>query len=306
MGTDVLPAGMQVFERGWLSSNNVLLTSPTENVLIDTGYWTHSAQTLALVEHALQGQALQCIVNTHLHSDHCGGNAALQARFPKATTLIPPGLSQAVRTWDQKLLTYEPTGQHCPPFALHGVLTPGSSLTLAEMRWQVHAAPGHDPHAVVLFQPDHSVLISADALWGNGFGVVFPEIDGIAAFEEVRESLDMIESLAPTIVIPGHGAVFTDVSAALARARSRLHQFESNPATHAAYASKVLLKFKLMEWQRISREEAYTWAQQSIYLKQLHECHFATTPFAQWFEGNLLQLEKSNALTLTELEIHNR
>ena len=75
-----LPAAMRVFERGWLSSNNILFTGPGPATLVDTGYLTHAAQTLALVERALDGQPLERLINTHLHSDHCGGNAALQAR----------------------------------------------------------------------------------------------------------------------------------------------------------------------------------------------------------------------------------
>ena len=46
--------------------------------MVDTGYCIHAEQTLALVEAALQGAPLQRIVNTHLHNDHCGGNALLR------------------------------------------------------------------------------------------------------------------------------------------------------------------------------------------------------------------------------------
>jgi glyoxylase-like metal-dependent hydrolase (beta-lactamase superfamily II) len=73
------PPEITVFERGWLSSNNILFTGQHSGAaLVDTGYCTHSAQTLALVQSALGGRPLERILNTHLHSDHCGGNAALQ------------------------------------------------------------------------------------------------------------------------------------------------------------------------------------------------------------------------------------
>jgi hypothetical protein len=35
----------------------------------------------------------------------------------------------------------------------------------------------------VLFEPQ-GASISADALWENGFGVVFPELEGADAFEK--------------------------------------------------------------------------------------------------------------------------
>ena len=53
--------------------------------LVDTGYATHAPQTLALVQQALGARPLDLIVNTHLHSDHCGGNALLQAAWPCRT-----------------------------------------------------------------------------------------------------------------------------------------------------------------------------------------------------------------------------
>ena len=69
---------MRVLERGWVSSNNVLLFDDDQSAtLVDTGYVTHGEQTLALVRHALEGRRLTRIINTHLHSDHCGGNALL-------------------------------------------------------------------------------------------------------------------------------------------------------------------------------------------------------------------------------------
>ncbi|MFM6999523.1 MAG: MBL fold metallo-hydrolase, partial [Limnohabitans sp.] len=72
-----LPPGVTVIERGWLSANNVLLQDADSATLVDSGYVTHRAQTLALVGQALNGRTLDLLVNTHLHSDHCGGNQAL-------------------------------------------------------------------------------------------------------------------------------------------------------------------------------------------------------------------------------------
>src|SRR5438132_689280 len=125
-----LPPGVSVFERGWLSSNNIFFDGRDGFALVDSGYCTHSQQTIALVRQALRGRALDLPLNTHLHSDHCGGNAALQAAFPAMQTRIPPGMAAHVREWDPVALTYVPTGQQCPRFRMDGVLTPGNEITL--------------------------------------------------------------------------------------------------------------------------------------------------------------------------------
>lgn len=300
-----LPAGVTVFERGWLSANNVLMLDEHSATLVDSGYVSHQAQTLALVEHALQGRALDQLANTHLHSDHCGGNQALQARYPTLQTWIPPGLAPEIQAWRDDALSYKPTGQSCPAFTFTDLLQPGESHRWGNMDWEVHAAPGHDPHSVILFAPEHRLLMSADALWQNGFGVVFPELDGIDAFDEVGQTLDLIERLDPAIVIPGHGAVFSDLAPALALARSKLDAFAQNPERHARYGTKVLLKFKLLEWGRISKTEFCAWALQVPYLNDLHQRFGQDHELSTWLDMMLAELARSGALAVHDGVLHD-
>lgn len=289
-----LPPGVTVLERGWLSSNNVVVVGRDRAALVDSGYGTHAAQTLALVERACEGRPLVTLVNTHLHSDHCGGNAALQERHPALRTLIPPGLADAVQRWDEVALTYEPTGQTCPRFRFDDVLVPGSTVLLGDLAWQVHAAPGHDQHSVILFEPESRTLVSADALWENGFGVVFQELEGVRAFEEVAATLDLIGRLSPRMVIPGHGKVFATVAEALARARSRLAAYVADPRRHASHGAKVLLKFKLLELQRCGQEEFLTWAEGTPYLKLVRDRYF-TQPLRAWIATLMEELVAGGA-----------
>lgn len=285
--------GIQFLERGWLSANNtVFVGKKGPTAVVDTGYGAHASQTLSLVRHALTGRTLNHIVNTHLHSDHCGGNALLAEHYPYARIWIPPGQWEAVQQWDPVALTYQPTGQECPPFAAHQRLLPGATIELGDWAWEIHAAPGHDPHSVVLFQPDHRCLISADALWENGFGVVFPELEGEQAFDDVSVTLELIRNLRPAVVIPGHGSVFTDVSAALDRAASRLAQFQSNPDAHLRYALKVLIKYRLLEWQQIEFQDLHRWAEVTPYLA----AHMPSDNTENWLKNLLNDLQRSGAL----------
>jgi len=300
-----LPSGVIFFERGWLSSNNVLIQDDEQAVLVDTGYWTHADQTAALVATALKERPLTAIMNTHLHSDHCGGNAHLQALYPALTTHIPPGHASFVDQWDANALTYEPTGQHCPRFTKSDVLRPGESFTVAGSTWRIHAALGHDPHSIIIFNETEGVLISADALWENGFGVVFPEIEGFAAFEEVESTLAVIERLKPRVVLPGHGSAFDDVNGALQRARSRLAQFKGTPDKHANYAAKVLLKFKLLEFQKIKLLDYLAWGQTTRYLQLLHTTYSQDISFEAWFFDLCEGLEKSSACLISDKYINN-
>lgn len=302
---NALPAGITVFERGWLSANNILFHGGGPSALVDSGYATHAPQTVALVRQALGERPLDLLLNTHLHSDHCGGNAALQAHYPDVVTWIPPGLAAQVRDWDPVALTYEPTGQHCPRFRMDRLLQPGTGLVLGDRAWQVHGAPGHDQHSVVLFEPRERILISADALWANGFGVVFQELEGEQAFAEVGATLDLIEALQPRLVIPGHGALFTDVAAALQTARRRLQAFIEDPVRHAGHAAKVLLKFKLLQLQRVRYADLERWALATAYFPLILERHFPGREPAAWIRTLVDDLVAAKAATLVNGELIN-
>ena len=293
-----LPDGITVIERGWLSSNNILIQGQGRTALVDSGYHTHAAQTVALVESVLGSRPLDLLLNTHLHSDHCGGNHFLQKRYPLMQTLIPGGQAAHVTAWDPAALSYLPTGQHCDPFAFQGLLSDGSEVQLGHMVWQVHGAPGHDPHSVVLFHEDSRTLISADALWENGFGVVFPELEGESAFSEVAATLDLIETLSPLLVIPGHGPAFISVARSIDSARRRLDKFVGNPKRHGEHAVKVLLKFKLLELQRVDRASFVAWAQSAPYMSIIRDRFFPDAELVTWIQGLLDSLVQSGAATL--------
>ena len=301
-----LPAGVHVFERGWLSANNVLFDAGDRTALVDSGYVCHAGQTVALVRSALGGRPLDHLLNTHLHSDHCGGNAALQLAYPALTTSIPPGDARAVEDWDEDALSYRATGQDCPRFRFDELLQPGQMLRLGNVDWEVHAAPGHDPHSVIFFEPTSRTLISADALWESGFGVVFPELLGEPSFEEVADTLDLIEALHPAVIIPGHGSVFVDVAGALQTSRARLRAFAQSPQRHARHALKVLVKFKILAIQQIALQDYLAWLGATPYFEKVRCRFFSDLPLQQLGHDLAAELARSGVVYLDNDQLVNR
>ncbi|MGB9109316.1 MAG: MBL fold metallo-hydrolase [Telluria sp.] len=293
-----LPASMQVFERGWLSANNILFSGRDGTILVDSGYVTHASQTLALVGRALGGRTLDRIVNTHLHSDHCGGNAALQDAYG-CRIAIPVAEADKVRVWDEAALSYRATGQQCARFTFDTTIAPGEVLDMGDLAWQAVSAPGHDPHALLFWCADEGILIAGDALWQNGFGVVFPELAGEPGFDEVRATLDTIAQLAPRLVIPGHGAPFADVDAALARAYSRLDYLAADPVRNAEYAVKVLLKFLLIERRAIPLADVAALFD-TVPLLALARERFLPQPSAELAQWAALALQKAGAASVRD------
>ena len=290
--------GLTVLERGWLSANQAVFraagTSPA--TVVDTGFSGHAEQTLALIEHALGSERLGRIVNTHLHSDHCGGNDALQRRGGVETWIPSPSMA-AVERWDQGALSYHLTDQPCPRFVADRALVPGESIALGEADWQIHAAPGHDMDAVMLFEPQTRTLIAGDALWEQRLAIIFPELLGEDGFGPTRATLSLIEQLAPRAVLPGHGRPFGDVAQALAASRERVAAFERRPERHAHHAARALLMFHLLEVRQAAFDELVAWMRQTpIYRTVARRAGLDEAGAADWAVSHVRRLVDDGVL----------
>ena len=224
----------------------------------------------------------------------------------RCTRWCPPGSFEAAREWDEVALSYQPTGQQCPRFVpdapLRHRLRRGRGPIALRGACRARATT---PHAVLLFEPASGLLVSGDALWGDGFGVVFPELDGERAFDTVSDTLDLIASLPVRLVVPGHGPAFTDVDAALQRARARLHAWHSHPLRHARHAAKVLVKYHVMEVSEQPLEDLMAWMAGTPCLRGLHRRHFQAQAWPAWAAELAAELIERGALRLEAGQVRN-
>jgi glyoxylase-like metal-dependent hydrolase (beta-lactamase superfamily II) len=243
-----LPPSVRVIVRGWLNCNQIVLRAPGDNVVVDSGYCTHRERTLELLAGpgGLDGEPLERLVNTHCHSDHMGGNAAIASAYGCRIT-IPEGEVKHVVPWTPQSVWMRRFDQKADPFHFDDTIAPGDAFEAGGFTWEVHAAPGHDMDALMFFEPDNRILISGDALWEDGMGFVWPEVGANPFIEAAYAALSSIERLDPAVVIPGHGAPFADARRSVANVRSRLGAFARDPAKNARHVLKVLFVFALLE-----------------------------------------------------------
>jgi glyoxylase-like metal-dependent hydrolase (beta-lactamase superfamily II) len=165
--------------------------------------------------------------------------------------------------------------------------------------WQVLPADGHDAHMVMLWCEREGVLVSADALWQNGFGVIFPALDALppgdaACFEAQRRTLGLIAQLQPRLVIPGHGAPFAGeaVGLALQAALSRIDWLAEDPRRHAQVALKGLVAFTLLDRQRMPMGEVAALIGEGLMSQPGFAAHFSEPPdaLAQWVSKQLCRV----------------
>jgi glyoxylase-like metal-dependent hydrolase (beta-lactamase superfamily II) len=292
MTAPVLPAQMRFILRDWLNANQILLRGRDGTVLIDTGYVTRAATTLSLLRDCLEGKRVDLLVNTHCHSDHMGCNAAVQRAYG-CPTLVPADEAPLIRDWDVRALWIDYTGQQAERFAVDGVLEPGQTYRWGDLDWQMLPAPGHAAGALVFWNPEERILISGDALWERGFGLVLPEPAG--ALDDAQRTLETIAALNPRVVIPGHGVPFTDVGAALERCFGRIQASRGNPERMTRHALKAMLTFILLDKGGMPLADLPEYLAQVPFYREFNE-RYVRLPPAELADRLVAELEKAGVV----------
>jgi glyoxylase-like metal-dependent hydrolase (beta-lactamase superfamily II) len=296
----LLPPSVRALERGWLNSNQVLLFESGDNVLIDSGYCTHREETLALLAGpvGLDGAPLERLINTHCHSDHMGGNAAVAHAYGCAIT-VPEGEVKHIVPWTPQSAWMEKFDQRADPFFHDDTIAAGDAFEGGGFEWEALAAPGHDMDALMFFEPRNRILVSGDALWEKGMGFVWPEEGVNPHIEAAFETLSAIEALDPAVVIPGHGAVFADARGAIATVRSRLEAFSEDPRKNARHVVKVLFVFALLDRVTMRVDDVPGYLARFGCYRELNERFLDLEPraFADWL---LSDLARSGAVRIED------
>lgn len=252
----MLPANISFIERDWLSANHVMFRDGDQGesaTLMDSGYGKFNDVTIEKINVVLNGwsdPSLDRIVNTHIHSDHIGGNAELQRLHRGCSIIVPVDEQPALVDWDapEQMLSY--ADQEAERFGWDDVIEPGQTVLLGGESWQAIATPGHDMGSLVFYSPALRILISADALWENSSGFVPPQIVDPKPLAAQRATFKRLAELDVALVIPGHGPMFTDFSGALKRASEKLELFASDDLRIAKNVVKGMFIYSMM-WRGV-------------------------------------------------------
>jgi cyclase len=216
----------------WWINNAGVVHGRDGVVLIDTCATRRRTERFLAAVRAVAGAApIRHAVNTHLHGDHCYGNALL----PAETTVIGHAKTREGLLNDVLLTAAPPIWAPMPDFGVASVRPPtvlvGDALTvhLGEHRIElVHPGyPAHTEGDVVAWLPDAGVLFAGDLLFhGITPMVLMGSVDG------ALRSLDWLASFEAATVVPGHGPLIDDLAPVLA-AHERYYRFVGDTARAA-------------------------------------------------------------------------
>ncbi len=190
-----------LFQLGPLETNCYVLSNDAKEALvIDPG--GDPAEVLAHIQ--AQGLRVTHILNTHLHFDHIGGNAALTD-----ATGAPIFAGEA----DAYLLDTELGGggfmgfPQTPAFSFTP-LNQGTH-TLLDTTWHVLATPGHSPGSLSFYVPSLGAVFCGDLIFYRSVGRTdFPGGDQNVLRESAYTHILVLPET--TTIYPGHGPA-TDV-----------------------------------------------------------------------------------------------
>lgn len=189
---------IETFVLGPLETNCHLLQGDRESWIVDPGLVPEP-----LLERLRSAsQPPTCILLTHGHGDHIAGIPKIRAAFKDVRVLCPAADAAMLDDSARNL-----SAMFGLPIAV-GVATeavsPGETLDLPPMQWQVLDTSGHTPGGVSYYCPAVGVVITGDSLFSASIGRTdIPGGDAERLVDNIRREL---LSLPPeTIVLPGHG-----------------------------------------------------------------------------------------------------
>ncbi|MFB7373066.1 MBL fold metallo-hydrolase [Streptomyces sp. NPDC056222] len=236
-----LPSWLTWWQRPFPDANT-LLVHGRRPAMVDSGFVGHAEETVTWAR-AHAGN-VDLVVNTHWHSDHVGANALLRAGGAAVAAGAPE--AEAIARRDPGCCSAEYLDQPVAPYTVDIPLDDARAVRLGDTDWEAIHTPGHTPGHLALWQPEERILVVGDALSDYDVGWVNLALDGPGAAGSALASLQRMADLAPRVILPSHGPVPADPSAAFASALRRAQRLVDDPAGAVWYGARRILAFALM------------------------------------------------------------
>ncbi|MGA2152626.1 MAG: MBL fold metallo-hydrolase [Geobacteraceae bacterium] len=168
-----------------------------EGVVVDPG--GDSGKIIAAISRL--GLRIPCVINTHGHFDHVGGNSKV-LEHTGAELLVHEADVRYLSRAAEIAVKYGVATDNSPQ--PDRFLENGMILSFGNYRMEVLHTPGHTPGGCCLYLAGEGMVITGDTLFADGVGRTdFPGGSHKALLESIRTRLLTLPDA--TRVYPGHG-----------------------------------------------------------------------------------------------------
>lgn len=220
--------------------NAVVVSGPTEAVVIDTGFTR--ADALRVAANVLDsGKALKAIFISNADPDFYFGAEVLKAQFPQAQVLTTPAVREKIAAkLAGKLAFWGPKmGANAPRAPIVPDALPGTTLMVDGQAIEVRGTTGELAHRPYVWIPSIRAVVGNIAIFG-GLHVWTADTQKASERQAWLAQLDEIAALKPATVVPGHMLPGTPLDASsIAYTRGYLQRFEAESAK-AANAAELI------------------------------------------------------------------
>jgi hydroxyacylglutathione hydrolase len=148
------------------------------------------------------GITIEKILLTHGHIDHAGGAAELREKLGVPIEGPHPEDMFLLENLAQSGAQYGMTDSR--PVTPDRWLKEGESVSVGDLSFSVHEAPGHTPGSVVFFNAENRFALVGDVLFKGSIGRTdFPRGDHAALIRSIKEKLYPLGD--DVVCLPGHG-----------------------------------------------------------------------------------------------------
>ena len=164
-----------------------------DDVIVDTGTGENFEYVLNSIKKAGFNIAedIKCIINTHCHFDHTGGNHLFNAKIA-----IHESEASALENGDIRATAAYMFGRPLEPMKVEYRLKEGDKINDFEV---IHT-PGHTAGGICLY--DGETLISGDTVFADGG---FGRFDIGGDLSMLKASIQRLSELDVEYLLPGHG-----------------------------------------------------------------------------------------------------
>jgi len=233
--------------QGFMNNPGFVLTDEGV-VVIDSGSSVQVGKMVLEQISTVTEAPIIATISTHIHGDHWLGNQAVLARYPDAKMYAHPDLIERAHageadTWVDLMMQLTDGATAGTVASIPDLrINDGDVLEFGDMEFSIHHMGQAHTHSdiAIIVQPDNT-MFTGDLVFNKRLGRMD---DG--HFSGLLETLDYLLTLAPTVVVPGHGQT-SDVSAIEKTRQLHGQMFESIAAQFDEGLSDFEMKDSVVE-----------------------------------------------------------